>query len=80
MYNELGNQVTLSNVVYEVWLTIPCRDAVRTYVLSGHCSLVPLLMINPDLPPLQFGSHELAAAYAHNVRLVDYTVVPVGDT
>ena len=64
---------------YEVWITLPCVNGLRTYILSGHESFVPLLMIGPDLPALQWLTSEQATAYANKLQLIDYKVVEVWD-
>lgn len=78
MYDEHDNDITLIDTMYEVWVTLPCDNGVRTYVLSGHESFVPLLMIDPDLESLQWQTLEQAAAYANKLQLSDYKIVSVG--
>ena len=66
--------------LYEVWITIPCNNGLRTYVLSGHNSFVPLRDPDPDLPALQWQTDEQATAYAMQLQLSSFKAVQVDTT
>ena len=62
---------------YEVWITIPCKNGLRTYVLSGHNSFVPLLDTDPDYEPLRFSTVAQAMRYMDALELSNFSIMQV---
>ena len=79
MYDEHDNDITLIDTVYEVWITLPCKNGLRTYVLSGHNSFVPIMDNDSDLQPLHFSCEQNAQKYADSLELTGYRVMQLSN-
>ena len=62
---------------YEVWITIPCKNGLRTYVLSGGNSFVPLLSTDSECNSLRFGTVAQAMVYMDALEVSDFNITEV---